>query len=50
MIEEVYGDATRGGEWRAVRLRVDGDRVVESDAEGLEGPLAGHAARIGAPA
>ena len=41
MVQEVYGDATRGGEWRAVRLRVDGDHVVESDAAGLERPLAG---------
>jgi len=41
MPQEVYGDATRGGEWRAVRLRVDGDRVVDSDAAGLERPLEG---------
>ena len=41
MAQEVYGDATRGGEWRAVRLRVDGDRVVDSDAGGLERPLEG---------
>jgi tRNA-specific 2-thiouridylase len=38
---EVIGDATRGGEWAAVRLVVDGERVVEADAEGLERPLAG---------
>jgi len=51
MAQEVYGDATRGGEWRAVRLRLDGDRVVDSDAGGLERPLDGltllEAARVG---
>ena len=38
---EVTGDATHGGEWAFVRLVVDGDRIVEADAEGLERPLAG---------
>ena len=38
---EVVGDATRGGEWAAVRLVVDGERIVEADAEGLGRPLAG---------
>ena len=38
---EVYGDATRGGEWAAVRLLVDGDRVVEADAPGLDRSLPG---------
>ena len=38
---EVTGDATRGGEWACVRLVVDGDRIVEADAEGLERPLVG---------
>ncbi|HEV8602886.1 MAG TPA: tRNA 2-thiouridine(34) synthase MnmA [Gaiellaceae bacterium] len=38
---EVTGDASRGGEWAFVRLVVDGDRIVEADAEGLERPLAG---------
>ncbi|MGH2933215.1 MAG: tRNA 2-thiouridine(34) synthase MnmA [Gaiellaceae bacterium] len=38
---ETFGDSTRGGEWAAVRLRVDGDRIVEADAPGLERPLAG---------
>ena len=38
---EVTGDATRGGEWACVRLVVDGDRIVEADAEGLARPLAG---------
>ncbi|HYA09597.1 MAG TPA: hypothetical protein VEG24_08390, partial [Gaiellaceae bacterium] len=38
---EVLGDSTRGGEWAAVRLLVDGDRIVEADATGLERPLPG---------
>jgi tRNA-uridine 2-sulfurtransferase len=38
---EITGDATRGGEWSCVRLVVDGDRIVEADAEGFERPLAG---------
>ena len=38
---EVFGDSTRGGDWAAVRLRIDGDRIVEADAPGLERPLAG---------
>jgi tRNA-uridine 2-sulfurtransferase len=38
---EVAGDSTRDGEWAAVRLRVDGDRIVDADAPGLERPLAG---------
>ena len=38
---EIVGDATRGGEWAAVRLAVGGDRVVEADAEGLERDLRG---------
>jgi tRNA-uridine 2-sulfurtransferase len=38
---EVYGDSTRDGEWAAVRLLVDGERIVEADAPGLERELAG---------
>jgi tRNA-specific 2-thiouridylase len=38
---EVTGDATRGGEWAWVRLAVDGDRIVEADAEGLDRSLVG---------
>ena len=33
---EVTGDATRGDEWACVRLVVDGDRIVEADADGLD--------------
>jgi tRNA-specific 2-thiouridylase len=38
---EVTGDATRGGEWACAHLRVDGDRIVDADVDGLERPLAG---------
>ena len=38
---ESFGDSTRNGEWAAVRLLVDGDRVVEADAPGLEHDLRG---------
>jgi tRNA-uridine 2-sulfurtransferase len=38
---EVVGDSSRGGEWRLVRLAVDGDRIVSADVDGLERPLAG---------
>ena len=40
-MQELFGDSTRGGEWAAVRLRVDGDRLVEADAPGLERDLVG---------
>ncbi|MDH4103265.1 MAG: tRNA 2-thiouridine(34) synthase MnmA [Thermoleophilia bacterium] len=38
---EVFGDATRGGEWASVRLWVRGDVVVDAHAAGLERSLAG---------
>ena len=38
---ESFGDSTRNGEWAAVRLLVDGDRIVEADAPGLDRSLAG---------
>ena len=38
---EVTGDATRGDEWACVRLVVDGERIVEADADGLERSLVG---------
>src|SRR6187549_2963322 len=38
---EVVGDSARGEELAFVRLRVDGDRIVDADAPGLERPLAG---------
>jgi tRNA-specific 2-thiouridylase len=38
---EVVGDSARGDEFALVRLRVDGDRIVSADADGLERPLDG---------
>src|SRR6059058_2992254 len=38
---ECFGDSSRNGEWAAVRLLVDGDRIVEADAPGLERDVAG---------
>jgi tRNA-specific 2-thiouridylase len=38
---ELLGDASRNGDWAAVQLVVDGDRIVEADAPGLERSLAG---------
>jgi tRNA-uridine 2-sulfurtransferase len=40
-MQDVFGDASRNGDWVAVRLRVLGDRIVEADAEGLTEDLAG---------
>src|SRR4051794_15509787 len=40
MIEAV-GDASRDGRWALVRLAVEGDRIVSTEAEGLDRPLAG---------
>jgi tRNA-specific 2-thiouridylase len=40
-MQEIFGDSSRDGEWAAVRLRVDGERIVEADAPGLERDLAG---------
>jgi tRNA-specific 2-thiouridylase len=34
---ELYGDATRCGEWASVRLRLAGDRIVDADVDGLRG-------------
>jgi tRNA-uridine 2-sulfurtransferase len=38
---ELFGDASRDGEWAAVRLRVDGQRILEADAPGLDCELRG---------
>ena len=38
---EVAGDATRDGDWAVVRLVLDEDRIVDTDADGLEAPLVG---------
>jgi tRNA-uridine 2-sulfurtransferase len=40
-MREVFGDSSRNGDWAAVRLRVDGDRIVEADAPGLDRDIAG---------
>ena len=41
MVTEVYGDATRGDAWAAVRLEADGETIVAADAPGLDRPLVG---------
>jgi tRNA-uridine 2-sulfurtransferase len=38
---ELVGDSTRDGEFALVRLLVDGDRIVDADAPGLERDLRG---------
>jgi tRNA-specific 2-thiouridylase len=38
---ELFGDSSRDGEWAAVRLRVDGGRIVEADAPGVAQDLRG---------
>ena len=38
---EVVGDAARGEDFALVRLRIEGDRIVEADADGVAEPLAG---------
>jgi len=40
-MREVYGDSTRGGDWAAVRLSIDGDRIVDADALGLDRDVRG---------
>src|SRR4051812_20102247 len=41
MAVESFGDSSRGGEWAAVRITVDGERIVAADAPGLERDLVG---------
>ena len=38
---ELLGDSARGCDFALVRLRVEGDRIVDADADGLERPLVG---------
>ncbi|HLM35895.1 MAG TPA: tRNA 2-thiouridine(34) synthase MnmA [Gaiellaceae bacterium] len=38
---ELFGDSSRGADWAAVRLRVDGPRIVDADAPGLDADLRG---------
>jgi tRNA-specific 2-thiouridylase len=40
-MNELFGDATRCGEWTAVRLRVHAERIVDADADGLAEDLRG---------
>jgi len=40
-VQELFGDSTRGGNWAAVRLKIDGDRIVACDATGLERDVVG---------
>src|SRR5690349_15055770 len=40
-MHEAFGDSTRNGVWACARLLVDGDRIVEADAPGLERDVAG---------
>ena len=37
----LFGDSSRNGDWAAVRLEVDGQRIVSADAPGIERDLAG---------
>ena len=41
MTNEVFGDATRGGDWAAVRLELDDETIVAADAPGLDRSLEG---------
>jgi len=40
-MRELYGDSARGEDWTAVRLKVEGDLIVDADASGLERDLRG---------
>jgi hypothetical protein len=40
-MRELIGDSSRDGSWALVRLVVEGDRIVNAEAEGLERPLEG---------
>jgi tRNA-specific 2-thiouridylase len=41
MRREVVGDSARGADFALVRLTIEGDRIVDADADGVERPLAG---------
>src|SRR5205085_4862232 len=38
---EILGDSARGAEFALARIRVDGDRIVDADVEGLDRSLRG---------
>ncbi len=40
-MRELLGDSARGNDWAYVRLRVDGERIVDADADGLDRDLRG---------
>jgi tRNA-specific 2-thiouridylase len=40
-MKTVFGDATIGGDWTSVRLRLQDERIVEADADGLDESLEG---------
>ena len=40
-MKQLLGDSARGAEYAAVRLQVDGDRIVDADADGLASDLRG---------
>ena len=40
-MNELFGDASRNGDWAAVRLRLRGERIVDADADGLAEDLPG---------
>ena len=40
-MRELIGDSARGADWAAVRLLVDGDRIVDASADGLDCDLRG---------
>jgi tRNA-specific 2-thiouridylase len=40
-VKELFGDSTRGGDWAAVRLWVEGQRILKADARDLDRELAG---------
>ena len=40
-MRELIGDSARGADFALVRLRVDGDRIVDADADGLADSLRG---------
>src|ERR671937_919656 len=40
-MREVIGDSARGAEFALVRLRLEGDRIVDADAPGLERSIVG---------
>jgi len=40
-VVELLGDSARGEDWAVARVRVDGDRIVDADVDGLDADLKG---------